>query len=691
MEQNSPPSGLQSRSPAVLFIDERLPHHDPAFMDAPSAFDQASGQYLPVLPASSGQGDAGRSTVTKPEWRSQPSQGEVTIPDQERQTADLESMKFWDNIFEEAIAILLAESVEPKILGSSACGIRNASGWGEVCSRLSKAQNAYTGEDGTACTLKRMRRRVADNFSQPAAHITKLVPDIEPWTTPVAGTFGLLLQAMTVAAKTRQEVLTSLSDLSKTFSNINSFAATFPRDDSVREASVSLVVSIFQAVEQAMAFFLKSSGRRAAAAVLTGSEYQTTLLNSFNEVQKRSNYLVQKAQNSHYEGTRTAMQEILTREAQLLAGQAEAARHSADTKNTILSLMQVYVREKELDRKQHQEELRRRDEIQKQQDAMHRRDRQELIALMNQLQIAPRPVSPLPAPLALLPSPSSWDGPPMHVPSFPIWTAQSLLQLLGVPDVSSSDLSRVKNLGTILALKDKKKADRVVQSELFRQWMGSVRPVKLLVHGDFRGSRTASPLTLLTATLTEAGRADPTRFVTLVFFCSCHIDPSEDALVGGKALIQSLICQLLHQQPHMNISPTPWEFHPERVGQVDLQQLCHLFSLLVRHLPSETTLFCLIDCMVFYERDEFIAEAHFVLAEITRLVGDPAVQANTKLLITSPWRSGLAHQFFQGDREVLNMHGMPSIGLTPSSSRVIDRYMLHSGSEPSWEGSPEPW
>lgn len=87
-----------------------------------------------------------------------------------------------------------------------------------------------------------------------------MVPDIDPWTTPVAGTVGLLLQAVTIAAKTREDILTKLRDLEATFSNINSFAATFPRDHDVRQASVSLVVGIFQAVEQAMAFFVKSLG-----------------------------------------------------------------------------------------------------------------------------------------------------------------------------------------------------------------------------------------------------------------------------------------------------------------------------------------------------------------------------------------------------------------------------------------------
>lgn len=117
-------------------------------------------------------------------------------------------------------------------------------------------------------------------------------------------------------------------------------------------------------------------GRKVAAAILTGTEYQKELLNSFDEVQKRSDYLIQKARNSHYEDTRVAMLEILSREDRLLAGQVEIARNSAEMKNCLYGLMQVYVRDRELDRQQHREELRRRDEMQKQQDAMHRRDHQ---------------------------------------------------------------------------------------------------------------------------------------------------------------------------------------------------------------------------------------------------------------------------------------------------------------------------
>lgn len=220
--------------------------------------------------------------------------------------------------------------------------------------------------------------------------------------------------------------------------------------------------------------------------------------------------------------------------------------------------------------------------------------------------------------------------------------------------------------------------------------MGSLRPAKLLIHGTFRGSRTISPLSLLTATLTEAVRPDHLRFVSLVFFCGCHLDPEEDTLSGGKALIQVLISQLLQQQPHLNISPSPWELNLDQVRQGDLQQLCQFLNLLVHHLPGDVTLFCFIDGMVYYERDEFIDEMQYVLAAIMRLVGDPTIQANVKLLITSPWRTDMVRQLFNEDHEILHTEGMPSLELTPNASRVIRRHISHTESDQSSrDSSPE--
>lgn len=309
---------------------------------------------------------------------------------------------------------------------------------------------------------------------------------------------------------------------------------------------------------------------------------------------------------------------------------------------------------------------------------------------MQQFQITPHPVSPLPTTLTFPPSPqlSTYTA---VIPKVPIWTAQILLQLLGVPDISVSDLFRVKELDSTLSERDKSKADQVVQMQFFETWMRSLKPAKLLIHGDFRESRTVSPLSLLTATLAEAVRPDQLRFVTLVFFCACHLDPGEDDFTGGRALIEALITQLLQQQPHMSISPLPWEFEPDLIRRRDLQQLCLLFSLLVHGLPREVTLFCFIDGIAFYERDEFIDETEFVMTEVLRLVGDPTLQANVKLLITSPWRTNMAHQFFQEDDEIIHMEAIPPAELSPSSSRMINRYISHSESDSNRESSPELW
>lgn len=229
------------------FIDNRLPRYDPAFTGSPSAFDSVSNRYVPRLQPASILGLAPPGA---------PAQAAVIIPDAEM--LDAQSMEFWDDLFPNAMGQL--ETVpEPKNLSKSG-GIRTATSWKDICDRLSSSRDTYTGEEGVSGMFRKGRRKVADNLSQPAAHIAKLVPDIDPWVTPVVGTVGLLVQAMSTAAKARQDVLKSLADLDRTFLDINRFAATFPRDPHVKEASVALVVAIFQAVERAMSFFAQSTG-----------------------------------------------------------------------------------------------------------------------------------------------------------------------------------------------------------------------------------------------------------------------------------------------------------------------------------------------------------------------------------------------------------------------------------------------
>lgn len=250
---------IKNRSATIDFIENRLPGLHPAFSGAQNVFDDETDRFVPLVPLPS----ALNFTMSDNQNQNlvlQTSADQNPLGEQHHETDQAQSMKFWTEIFPEAKDQLLRTSPEPRGLSKSG-GIRDATNWDEIVNRLSSAKHAYTHAEGKVGILRKGMRKAAENMAQPAAHTAKLVPDIHPWVTPVVGTVGLLMQAMSTAAKTRQEILKSIENLDETFLNINRFAATFPRDSYVRQASVALVVAIFVAVEKAIAFFEQSAGK----------------------------------------------------------------------------------------------------------------------------------------------------------------------------------------------------------------------------------------------------------------------------------------------------------------------------------------------------------------------------------------------------------------------------------------------
>lgn len=313
-------------------------------------------------------------------------------------------------------------------------------------------------------------------------------------------------------------------------------------------------------------------------------------------------------------------------------------------------------------------------------------------------QLANRPVSPMPVALILPPT--------YPVPARPVdaLTPQTLFGLLSVPgagDLGLSDVARVKEQGaTLISARDKKRADQVVQTRHFRHWMGTPGRARLLVHGIFRGgSRTVSALSLLVATLAEALRERPAEFVCLAFFCGSHLDVDEDdgdapQSVGGPALARSLVAQLLLQRPHLDATLAARDVDMDLARRGDVRQLCALLGNLVRQLPAETTVFALLDGLVYYEREEHAGGAGLALAEIMRLAGAVDVAANFKVLAASPWPTDAARRWFREEAdEILHMQGMPTLELTPSAARTLSRRVSGPGadSDDSRESSPGAW
>lgn len=80
-------------------------------------------------------------------------------------------------------------------------------------------------------------------------------------------------------------MLGGLDDLVKTFSKVEFFLGTFPEDTNVTKASISLVVSTFEATEKVIGFFT-SNECKSGISPLAGEKDLVQMIYQFQEVVK---------------------------------------------------------------------------------------------------------------------------------------------------------------------------------------------------------------------------------------------------------------------------------------------------------------------------------------------------------------------------------------------------------------------
>jgi hypothetical protein len=149
------------------------------------------------------------------------------------------------------------------------------------------------------------------------------------------------------------------------------------------------------------------------------------------------------------------------------------------------------------------------------------------------------------------------------------------------------------------------------------------------------------------------------RFVSLVFFCGRHVE-FEDASVGGAALIASFVAQLL-QRHYANAVFSQQDIDLESLRVGDRDALCQQFEWLVRQLPRDKTLMCVIDSVDAYETEELEVDMRTVLHHLLGLTRDKSISAVIKVLVTSATGTIGVHEEFQDeDANVLLMESLQS-------------------------------
>ena len=123
--------------------------------------------------------------------------------------------------------------------------------------------------------------------------------------------------------------------------------------------------------------------------------------------------------------------------------------------------------------------------------------------------------------------------------------------------------------------------------------------------------------------------------VVLHHFCSRHVS-SKDPLQGPHGLMRSLLCQILRLfQNQINLGFTSSRHYREQLESPNLRIMCDCFANIIRQLPAETVLFCIIDSIDCFEKREWADDCRHVIRELQHIVYDNGVGPDFKLLVTS--------------------------------------------------------
>ncbi|UKZ72545.1 hypothetical protein TrVFT333_000176 [Trichoderma virens FT-333] len=524
---------------------------------------------------------------------------------------NINAMKFWEDILPKAMSELNS-TAEPKDRSKTTYSIRDKTSWSDIYSSLEAARFKYENKDGAANKLREVRRKAASKIA-PLEGVVRIASKVVPegtCATPVLGSLQVLLDAVKIAARLREKVLESFDDNVSIFSDVELFLGTFPNDENIVNASVDLTVATLKGIELAIGFFIS---------------------------------------NSHSQETQK-----LSRNVQTMSERVDKQlQNLGDGFNSMNQLLTEHVKEK---------------------DKM-------LEAARRQLEEAHRENHFLRAENNTLRAYSPFQGGSPHLlPQGQILAPQwyisqhNLRQVLNMFDVDLKDLAYVADKKGQFLPKQRLLAEQIVNTQPFRDWVVSPTSSKLLIHWDSRLPKViagVSPLSVFCMTITQALRAKE-RFLSMLWFCGRHIEAEESGgCVGGRAMITSLIDQLLRQhtfEVHLLSSTT---INLSGLQEGNLDTLIELLCYLVRQLPPTVSVFFIIDNAAFFERDEFESEALQIFSILIRLSQDTSIPASIKVLIASTPGTTIIRSAFENEDLILNVEGLPQMVWAANEERVV--------------------
>lgn len=283
-----------------------------------------------------------------------------------------------------------------------------------------------------------------------------------------------------------------------------------------------------------------------------------------------------------------------------------------------------------------------------------------------------RTPSPVPSFLQLpaLPGPV-WIPLPVLPPSM---SQEKLEWMVGVSLIEQEDMDYILANENEFPPRQRLQAEQIVQQQTFRDWIVPADSSRLLVQWEAplpRAYADLSPLSVFCAKMVQAlGTND--RFMSIQWFCGRHLRGNPSGGMG-HSMVLSLIAQLLRGRPggfDMHALTQRFDL-PSLFQSQDTERLTELLDWLVLGLPGNVTLFCLIDGVVFCERDEHFDTAAPVLMRLLDLTSDPTMPVTFKILFASAPGPALVRGLFENEGLIINVETLPHLSMAPSDERMV--------------------
>ncbi|RYP52433.1 hypothetical protein DL768_002399 [Monosporascus sp. mg162] len=516
-------------------------------------------------------------------------------------------MSFWDSRLGKAQAkFKSANPTEPKKLQEKPeYRIRSIESWDAIYARLQTARETFDStKSGFWGRFKKGYRNLADK-SGIAQHTLKLVPDLLI-VSPVKSA----LEAAETASDAREKMTGTFNedDLGKTFAKVELFLDIFSGDENITKACTKPVADILKAVEGTIVYFLSHTGERLFGSFQGKEDFQNELLDGITKIQAGTRDLIDEAQMFHI-----AVMQKTARAGSKLHDDIEEVGTMAC--KACFAIWDGPVHDRRL---------------------------------------SPRNSFPGTLPSIYSPRtssnssrgtyPSRWHG------------------YLRISRYHKMDIETIIKPGEAISLRYRSRANRIVKSDAFHAWARSARSCGLLIQGQAVADtvQAEAAMSLVSASIMQ-GLRGRTRLVPLLFFCGRHVE-YDDEFTGGSAMIRSLTAQLL-QQHFTNATFRKRDVHLEALEDADIDIVCGLFGWLIRHLPQNMTVICVLDDVSCYENRRYEADMWRVMEFLLGLARDESMPPAVKVLATCPTGTVDVHKLFkQGDSTILSMEGLPSMG-----------------------------